>query len=291
MTKEENVKYRKYLEFNFTFLARNTVKEEIVMQSTAALKDRPNDMGTAPIKIAICDDNAEERKYFRELCKIVKQRKNTPILVKEYEHGASLLFDMSEPSIMHTVEIVLLDIAMPGDNGIEVARKLRQIGYLGEIIFLTRSAEHWQAAFSVRAFNYIVKDEKTGDRFVEVFWDALQEARKRQGESLLFSSISETISVKVNSMSHFVVSDHLVKLYYDNNRFDFISSINKIEELLFGNDHFIRIHRSCLVSIPYITKLLPKSVIMRNGDQLPVSRNNAAALKQAMAKYSILPFA
>ena len=235
-----------------------------------------------PVKIAICDDNPKERKFCYDMCRAIKDRKNIQIMVKEYENGDALLFDMEDTRIMVTVDIILLDIHMPGDNGIDVARKLREYGYQGEIIFITKSNEHWRSAFGVKAFNYITKDNDLKERFITVFWEALKEAEKRRGQILLFSSLAETRKVPVDCISHFVVNQHLIKLYYDNEKFEFMSSLAKIEDLLFGNDDFMRIHRSCIVAISHIEKFDGNKVVMRNGDELPVSRNNTVALKKAI---------
>jgi len=237
-----------------------------------------------PIKVVVCDDNPQERTFFVNMCKTIKERNRVPIMLKEYENGAALLFDMEDTRIMITVDIVLLDINMPGDNGIEVAKKLREYGYQGAIIFITKSKDQWKNAFAVKAFNYITKDDDLKERLIDVFWEALQEAKKRRGKSLLFSSIAETRKIDVDSISHFVVDQHLIKVYYDNERFDFMSSLAKIESLLFGNDRFMRIHRSCLISIPHIKMIHDKKVVMRNGDTLPISRNSLAELKRQWQK-------
>jgi len=237
-----------------------------------------------PIKVAICDDNPQEREFFYELCKTIKERENIPMMAHKYEHGESLLFHMEDAKVRSTVDIVLLDINMPGDNGIEVARKLREYGYQGEIIFITNSNEHWRDAFGVKAFNYITKDDDVKERFIDVFLEAAHAAEKRRGQALLFSSLTETRQVPVASISHFKIDHYWVKVYYDNDVFEFTSSMAKIEELVFGNDDFIRIHRSCLISVSHIKKIDDRTVTMDNGDELPVSHRSFSALKAAIAK-------
>lgn len=241
-----------------------------------------------PIKVAICDDNAVERQFFYEMCKFIKARENLKMMVKEYEHGNALLFDIENAQIMSTIDIILLDVNMPGINGIDTARKLREYGYQGEIIFITKSDEHWRNAFGVRAFNYITKGDDLQERFVDVFLAAVRAARERRGKSLLFSSLTETRQILLTAISHFKIDHYWVKVYYDNDVFEFTSSMAKIEELLFGNEDFMRVHRSCILSIKHIKSIGSKTVIMNNGDELPVSRSNFAALKSAVAKKVVL---
>jgi len=236
------------------------------------------------LKVAICDDNATERAFFRDTCKTVKESRNVQIRLKEYETGDSLLFDMEDPRVMATVDIVLLDINMPGSSGIDVARALRRYGYQGAIIFVTVSGAHWRSAFEVKAFNYITKDGDMQERFDKVFHDAIEESERRRGKTLLFSSVGETRQVDINAISHFEVDQHLLTVYYDDSeKFVFISSLAKVEELLFGNDGFVRTHRSYLVSVAHIAQLNGNNVVMSTGASVPISRRYMPVLRKAIA--------
>lgn len=187
---------------------------------------------------------------------------------------------------MHSVDIVLLDIHMPRRNGIDVARVLRENGYQGAIIFITRSDEHWRDAFEVKAFNHITKDSQMEDRFIQVFWNALLEVDKRLGKTLLFSLLGETCNIDIDSISHFEVEQHLVRVYYDHNKtFEFISSLTKIESLLFGNDDFMRVHRSALISVAHVEKIdeISKKIIMQNEAEVIVSQKYLKILKAKIA--------
>ena len=237
---------------------------------------------TNPIKIAICDDNAKEREFLYEMCKNIKDKLKIQMMVKKYHNGDDLMFDMEDPKIMDTVDIILLDIHMPGENGIEIARKLRELNFQGEIIFITKSDAHWRSGFGVRAFNYITKGEDIKKRFYDTLCEAIQEVKKRHDESVIFSSLNETRQIAISSISHFIVRNYLVTVYYDNTKFDFTSTISRIEDLLFDNENFIRINRSCIVSLSHIVAVKNGDVMMPNGDHLPISRRNMKAFNLAM---------
>jgi len=237
-----------------------------------------------PLKVAVCDDNPKERAFFHDMCRLIKERKDIPIKLKEYESGEALIFDLEDTRIMNTVDIVLLDIHMPGKNGIDVARNLREYGYQGAIIFITKSSDHWREAFDVKAFNYITKDQDVEERFIKTFWDAVMEADKRRDRTLLFSSLGETRQIEIASISHFEVADHLIKVYYDKEDFEFISSLAKIESLVFGNDDFMRVSRTCLVSISHIEKINENHIVLLNGKSISITPKYIKKLKAAMAR-------
>lgn len=240
------------------------------------------------LKVAICDDNPQERQFFLSLCVSIKNKFGTHIKLKQYETGESLLFDMEDTKICSSVDIILLDINMPGKNGIFTAERLREYGYNGAIIFVTASDEHWRNAFRVKAFNYITKGRDVESRFEDVFMGAAREAWSRRGKTLLFSSVGETRMVEVASISHFEINQHLVKVYYDKDKtFEFMSSLSKIQDMLL-DESFVRVHRAYLASVSKIAELSDNCIIMQNGKQVPVSRRCIATLKNKLAEKDVL---
>ncbi|MCL2865629.1 MAG: LytTR family DNA-binding domain-containing protein [Lachnospiraceae bacterium] len=240
----------------------------------------------AALKIALCDDDQEERAYFYGLCKKMKEQKNLKIRIKEYQSGDALLNDFQDSKIFSTVDLVLLDIGMPGISGVEVAKKLRQDSFGGQVIFVTKSERHWKTAFDVKAFNYITKNKDAEERFLMVLAEAIEEAKKRRDRTLLFSSIGETRKIEVATISHFEVINKKICVYYGQNQFEFTSSMVKIEELLFGNEDFLKVNRSYLISLSHIEKYEEKgkNVVMQNGAVIPVGRQYIKKLKESIKK-------
>ena len=235
------------------------------------------------IKVAICDDKAADRFLLYNLCRLAKDSEEIEIQVKQYETGNDLLFDLHDSRLLNTIDIMLLDINMPGKNGIEVAEELQSLGYQGAIIFFTNSSSHWRDAFDLKALNYITKDEEDVERrFLKVFKSAYKEAMTKKDRKLIFSSLGEMRQVAISTISHFEVTDYLVKVYYDDDVFEFISSLAKIEDLLLGSNDFFRISRNCIVSIPHIKGIENGKAIMKMGQALPISSRKVKALKVAL---------
>ena len=54
-------------------------------------------------------------------------------------------------------DVCFLDIIMPEMSGVELAKKLRSLGYGGEIVFLTSSNDFARESYQVKAFDYLIK--------------------------------------------------------------------------------------------------------------------------------------
>ena len=99
------------------------------------------------MQIAVCDDEKEIRDMFAEKIGQLYPKADLPL----YQSGEELLLSDNEP------DILLLDIKMPGKNGMETARELRKKNKITIIIFVTALDDFVFQAFDVGAFHYLVK--------------------------------------------------------------------------------------------------------------------------------------
>ena len=170
---------------------------------------------------------------------------------------------------------------MPGRNGIEVASVLRENGYGGEIIFLTLFKDAVYYAFDVRANNYLLKETATLKRIEKVFLNAVEIVREKNDEFILLTGIGEYRNVPIKEIRYFEVNQKIVTVYYGHRNFEFVSTIGKLENILF-NKGFIRISRSYLVAKKYIRSFVYGKVFMMDGEELPVGRKYYKELKNMM---------
>mgnify|MGYP001123905598 CR=1 FL=1 len=97
--------------------------------------------------IGICDDEKEVRMFLGKKVKSVCPEAE----IRYYQSGKDLLRE-EDP-----VDILLLDIYMPGQSGMETAETFRETNKNTVIIFVTALEEYVYQAFDVGAFHYLVK--------------------------------------------------------------------------------------------------------------------------------------
>ena len=107
----------------------------------------PDYKGSRRMRIAICDDDIRICELFRSIV----QRLYPKAVVSLYTDAGRLLREEKLP------DILLLDIKMPGISGMEAARRLRENGWKGILIFITGNEEYVFDAFDVKAFHFLVK--------------------------------------------------------------------------------------------------------------------------------------
>lgn len=200
------------------------------------------------MKILIVDDEqlARERLH-RHLLEI-----DSNYEIIQAENGLVAL----EQSKQHNPDIVLLDIRMPGIDGIETASKLSQLETPPAIIFTTAYDEYALDAFDTHAIAYLLKPIRK-----EKLDKALQSAKRLNRVQLqnIQAEESETqdkyLSVRIHSgvrkielddIFYFQADQKYVMVKYREGEVLIEESLKSLESRF--SDSFIRIHRNALIS-------------------------------------------
>ena len=239
------------------------------------------------MNIVVCEDMKSQRTLYAKLCRRISEKHGIDVGIREYESGSDLMFDLEDPKFHNTLDILFLDISMPGISGIETAKQARKAGYTGVIVFVTSSEEHYRDAFDVGAFNYITKGENI-KRFEEIFLKAADAAKEKQSERITLSGWRELEHIEIRSIVYFEVVKGIITVYYDGDKkFAFNGSFGRLENEL-SHHGFYRLHRNYIVSLVHVKKISFTEVTMTNGDVLPVGRKRYRDFKTTIEKLKMI---
>ena len=235
------------------------------------------------MNIYLCDDNPVDLiKYSNKIAELAAIHK-IEVGLFTYKNGYELLFDFEDRKTH--IDVIYLEVNMPGINGIEIAEQLRAQDYMGEIIFLTESERHFLKAFDVGAFNYMIKRQTPEKRFEQIFLKACKSAEKKNSEIILLSGGGEFRNIEIKEIIYFSVDKRIVTVYYGKNEtFEFFSSIEKLENQLF-NKGFVRSHRAYLVSLSHIKSMTHNDLFLSNGAMLPLGRTRYKQIKETLKSW------
>lgn len=194
----------------------------------------------------------------------------------------------------HRPDVVLLDIRMPGMDGMEAARHLTQLPQPPAVVFCTAYDEYAVSAFEVQAVGYVLKPVRK-----EQLIQALQRAAgvsRRQLDALRPEPQERThLSAKnhagvelipLQDISHLLAEQKYVTAYYGNREVLLDESLKQLE--LEFSAAFLRIHRNCLVSLSHVEKLVlsgpGQGAIKLRGREalLNVSRRHLTQVKKVL---------
>lgn len=199
-----------------------------------------------------------------------------------------------------TPDVVLLDIRMPGMDGIETAQHLGKLQPVPAIIFTTAYGDHALEAFDAQAIDYLLKPIRE-----ERLQQALEKARRFHGQD--WETIADTsqpaqrshfsahsrnglVLKPVEEVYYLQAEQKYVTAYWPGGELLLDETLKQLEQELGGR--FIRIHRSTLVALDYI-EALDRSTdcglairLKHDAGQLLVSRRHSTAVKTAIEAFS-----
>jgi DNA-binding LytR/AlgR family response regulator len=182
------------------------------------------------------------------------------------------------------VDLILLDIEMPGMNGLELTKNLGNKKPV--IIFTTSKKEYAAEAFELNVADYIVKPV-TPARFIQAIdkaRDILQsntEEYKLNEEEFIFIRDSNIVRrLRLDDILFCEAMGDYVKLYTPQKFFAIHTTLKAVEERLPASK-FIRVHRSYIVAVTKIDTIQDGALVI-NGKPVPVADAYRAALNKKL---------
>ncbi len=223
------------------------------------------------MQIAVCDDEKDARDLYAEK---VKQLCPQADLV-QYASGEEVLMADRPP------DILLLDIQMPGSNGMETAQRLRSRGMDTIIIFVSALEDYVFQAFEVGAFHYLVKPFDNR-KFAQVLARAVRQYeddrqrnanqdRKKDTPNLVITSGGKHITIQMEDIVYAEVYNRKMILHTMDSDIEYYGKMKELEKKV-GED-FYRPHRAYLVNMNYIRKYDARTIYLKKGQALMAKQN------------------
>ncbi|TWI14432.1 LytTR family two component transcriptional regulator [Lysobacter ruishenii] len=240
-----------------------------------------------PMRVIIADDEPLARERLRGLLADMSDIE----VVAEAADGQQALHACAELN----PDLVLLDIAMPGIDGLEAARHLAAFEPRPAVVFCTAYDAHALSAFEAEAIDYLVKPVRP-ERLAAALQRVRTFAAGRQqsvpsGEGRRRSHLCARLRgslrlIPIEDVRYLQAEEKYVVVHHARGEDLIEESLKSLEEE-FG-ERFVRIHRNCLVARHEITELRRApdghtQAVLRHGRQpLEVSRRCVAQLRETL---------
>lgn len=227
----------------------------------------------------------------------------------EVIHIAGIAKSVAEARLLlsnHQIDLIFLDIAMPGENGFELIPLAQQ--YKAHVIFTTAYDQYALRAIKANALDYLLKpidiDElklavEKADKYI-----ALNKNENNRNDSLqnLATNLSDRSEIRKislpNGQGYSVIDiDDIIHIEADSNYSVFhlanreritVSKVLKEYEEILPEQQFVRIHKSSIVNLNYLKEYNSKNgveVLLKNGEKIAVSRRRASDFAEKVKSY------
>lgn len=219
------------------------------------------------MNIAICDDNPLELKKIADVVKSFASRSMLPVRFRTYTDAETMLSAAKEEFFTH----YLLDVMMPGMDGISAAHEIRSFDTEAKLIFLTNSRDYAYQSYRVKAYDYLLKPIQSEELTALLKQSQAQEESSQ--DCLSIQSGRCIFRIPFAKLSFLEVNQkHLYFFMTDGDVRQLPGSLSEFEDCLLSHPGFVKIHRSYIVNLQHVAALTPKGCIMFGGKDLPVSR-------------------
>lgn len=237
--------------------------------------------GVSSIRVLICDDDLPFLAKLQTLIQLVFYKLDIKVKI----HAYSSWEEIGTP-LLSSYDIAILDIdfSQKNYNGIDIAKKLRNVRSDAVIIFLSNYIEYAPEGYEVQAFRYILKGDL--DQKLEPCLSLALAHLQTSRETIKIQINGELIDVRLRNILYFEVQQHTVIAHIEKEsdnqtikQYSFYSSLSSLEKQLAPHG-FLRIQKSYLVNMEKLKKFQCQEAVLANGTKLPVSIKNYAQQKE-----------
>lgn len=175
-------------------------------------------------------------------------------------------------------DLIFLDIQLGGCTGIEIARRMREQGYEGEIVFLTAYQEYVFEGYNVRALNYFLKPIH-----YEQLDSCMQYVTRRLSAScFICRHYGDMTRVLYKDILYFTSSNQYTEIHTAGSVYRQAEPLKRVAARL--PVQFIQCHRTAVVNIDHVEKLAGSTVCLDSGETLPVSKTYLDSVRALFLK-------
>ena len=237
------------------------------------------------LSIAICDDEAE---YVQQTVNFVREYLDHHPAesgqIHAFQRGQELLYQVEETG---GFDLYLLDIIMPGLNGIQTGQQLRELGNGGEIVYLTTSPDYAIDSYSVRAFFYLLKPIEK-ERLFAVLDAAVEKLRDRRQKAALVTTKDGPRRVLLDQILYVERVGRGLRYYCSCGAVDSLSlrvTFHAAVEQLLADPRFCQCGSSFAFNLQHVAGVRGQDVLLDSGGSVAIPRASVHAFKNAWGSF------
>lgn len=224
------------------------------------------------MRIAYLDDESFFLDHVESMFLTYLQNKPNSFSYTLFTNVDQLLFSM------YDYNVFFLDIHLDGDNGVDIAKRIRN--ELGEvsIVFITSDPSYVFDGFKLNAVNYLLKPIQENQLFY-----CLDSLLDTNTDSLIIQVDGSSKRILCKEIAYIESDGHDI-VVYAKEMYRFKDTLESIIDKL--PNYFMRTHRSYIVNIALVESIFKEYAVI-NPYQIPIARNRYKDVNQAFISYNM----
>lgn len=216
--------------------------------------------------IAACDDEPQEIEKITEMIYKVCEAESIEPHLSCFNSGKDLIDTIESGK---TFDLILLDVMMQQENGMELAKLLRDGSFTGHIVFISSNKEMALRGYEVSATRYLAKpveEERLREAILYCF------NRTKMNRAILLPVNGGTQMLHPEEIMYIETQGRGCHIVLKNKECYTVMRISELEAEL-TNQGFVRCHQSFLVNMRFIRVVRTSELELMNGIHIPVSKH------------------
>ena len=229
------------------------------------------------IRIAIVEDELQASERLEHFLKCLEQERNEKFAITVLRNAEEFLEKNRQG-----FELVLMDIELPGMNGMEAAERMRKMDSEAVLVFVTNMAQYAVKGYEVNALDFIVKPVKYAD-FTFKMKRALYAVEGLMEHELVIPVSGGMRRISVSRLLYVEVNGHKVQYHLIDQVIETRSTLKQIEKQL-SEYSFLRCNNCYLVN-PRHVKWAQGHTVQVGREELQISHPRKKSFLQGLGMW------
>jgi len=230
------------------------------------------------VRIAICDDEESVVSHVERIAGRFFKTHCVDSTIQLYQSSENLQYDLQD-GIFY--DLLLLDIEMPGVDGMILAKEIHDTTPAARIIFITSHLEYAITAYEFSVFRYISKAalEEKLPRALEDFYKL---HHLEQGEYYTIEIKNHVERIPYRDILYILKDGKYAVFHLQNGR---TLSVRKTLSQTFSEisqEYFYFADRGCIVNLANVMGMDENGILLPNRQHVTISRANISEFKTTM---------
>ena len=233
------------------------------------------------MRVAVCDDDEQEIDHLSELMKEYQLSRGVSLECYFFHNSIDFLCEVKSGEY----DLVLLDVVMPGVNGIKTAQELREKDRNVKIIFISLSPEFAVESYRVDAYHYLLKPVNA-DALFPLLDKVEKELSAQDRQGFVLKNRGEVVRLTFSEIEYVEVINKKVFFHLaDDGIHEVTAALADLEGELLTRQEFIKTHRSYIVNLSCVRAIGADCVVTKKGIRIPISRQRHNQTQRAYVNF------
>lgn len=233
------------------------------------------------MRVAVCDDDERELNHLAALIAEYQLSRGVKWECRFFRSSVDFLCDAK----VKEYDLVLLDVVMPGVNGMKAAQELREKDKNVRLVFISLSSEFAVESYSVDAYQYLLKPVE-GNVLFNLLDNIQRELAVQNEQGLVLKNREGAVRLAFAEIEFVEVMNKKVFFHLTGGSVrEVTAALAELEGKLLSRPEFIKTHRSFIVNLSCVQSVGMNDVVTKGGDHVPVSRKRHGLVQGACLSF------